>query len=469
MRSGQEANSETAPGDSPAQGFDWDADQWIQWVAGNRRSNPAMKLSDLLPVDASSRAKISPELLLDLVCIDLIEQIRMSNQVSVESYLDQFKELRQRQTALDLIDAEICARREVGQLGDRKSELASYCQRFPTLADEIESLLDLKSESPIPGSPAGPSPQVLASSSHLPEEALKTCDTPQADDFSFDLFPAANSAAPATGAAVPLNSALSSPPIDAPEWFLGEQCISSGDGHWLLRGRDSNTGETMAMKVIRLPSQTLPADIEQLLQSCESASRVRSPAWTAPVVAAAQNNYLALIRPWIFGTHWQVASQNAEVPGRLRLLSQVAYALQSAHNSQAWHGGLHEKNVIIDHQGSVHLVDAVGASSGLRRWLGVIGNSKSTTRAPNWSVDAHSLVKLILQDDIDVPGRWSTGLRDVLDRLVANQQNECFAQIGDELMSRADSFLLDEQHSDAGNLSSNKRWRKKIARWIGGQ
>jgi hypothetical protein len=459
MSRGQEANVEAAKPCRPTQDIDWDADQWIEWVAQHRRSYPTKKLSELLSVEAPSRAKLSPALLLDLVCIDLIEQIRASNQVTVESYLDQFSELRESQASLDLIDAEICIRTEVGQFGDHKSELANYRKRFPELANDIESMLNLKSESPMPSSL-----RIVAAPPNGADDAMQTSDASLADDFSFDLLPAANAADPMTKAAAVLNS----PPIDVPKWFLGEQCISSGDGHWLFRGRDSNTGETMAMKVIRLPSQASPAAIEQLLQACESASRVRSPVWTAPVVAAAQNNYLAVIRPWVFGTHWQVASNHDEVPGRLRLLAQIAYAIQSGYNHHAWHGGLHQKNVIVNHQGSVHLVDAVGTSSGLLHWQSVNKKSRSGTGLPDWPIDAHALVKLILQDDIDVPGNWSHGLKDALGRLVANHHDKCFAQIGDELIRRADTFVLHDSRLDANQRSLLRRWRKKIARWVGG-
>ena len=56
--------------------------------------------------------------LIDLVCIDLITQRRCGGDATVESFIRQFDCLKSAENRLDLIDAELCVRRELSSAWD---------------------------------------------------------------------------------------------------------------------------------------------------------------------------------------------------------------------------------------------------------------------------------------------------------------------------------------------------------------
>ena len=77
--------------------------------------------------------------LIELACIDLINQLRAGRSAKVEEYVSAIPKLERDDDVLDLIDAEVCARQELGQPADR-DELT---QRFPALASAIERMFFL--------------------------------------------------------------------------------------------------------------------------------------------------------------------------------------------------------------------------------------------------------------------------------------------------------------------------------------
>ena len=85
--------------------------------------------------EPDSRATI-----VELACIDLIDRIRSGASVGVEDYLSQVPELlADSDDLLDLIDAEICTRRELGLTPD----FDDYVRRFPDLSTQVERLFVL--------------------------------------------------------------------------------------------------------------------------------------------------------------------------------------------------------------------------------------------------------------------------------------------------------------------------------------
>lgn len=89
----------------------------------------------LLECQPNSRAT-----LVELACIDLIDRIRSGTAVRVEQYLKDAPELRDdTEELLDLIDAEICTRRERGDVPNANE----YVRRFPKLATQVGRLFVL--------------------------------------------------------------------------------------------------------------------------------------------------------------------------------------------------------------------------------------------------------------------------------------------------------------------------------------
>ncbi|QDT13144.1 hypothetical protein [Planctomycetes bacterium K23_9] len=436
-------------------------EQRIDWLNRQRQDDPGQRLCELLPSDW----QMTPDELVDLVCIDLIEQHRVGVPTKVEDYVEQFPELAGGEFLLDLVDAELCIRRELSGDRSNEEELESYQRRFPSLQQQINELVGLDGK----GDAAHICNDPLDSSGSEPtRNGMQLAEQSEADlgdaELSYD--------SSGTGKFEPANVGLASSlpvqlPVQLPDWFVGESCVAGTSDHWLLRGRDTNSGQTLGLKILKLPTQITTSIVDQILDACERASQVKNPSWKGPSLAAVQSGYLAVIRPWCFGTHWQITSQSAEIPSRLHLLSKVAYVLQSAHRSGAWHGGLHAENLIVDHQGTIHLVDAVGSSSGLLRWL-----DRGETKVDDtpWMTDARALIKLVVQDEVDAPGDWSRGLHEKLRAICDDYRANCFALMGDELTRRADSLAGALPPLGRNSLEKNlSRWRKRLAKWIEGE
>ena len=101
-----------------------------------RRQNPAAKFADFLaasPID-------STELLIELATADLINQLADGHARRCEDYIGASHLIAdKKEHVLDLIDAEICARSDRGDVIDPNE----FLQRFPTLHDELERILEI--------------------------------------------------------------------------------------------------------------------------------------------------------------------------------------------------------------------------------------------------------------------------------------------------------------------------------------
>ena len=253
-------------------------------------------------------------------------------------------------------------------------------------------------------------------------------------------------------------------PIDVPEWFVGEQCVASGPGHWLIRGRDAQRGETLAMKVLELPVQITHQQVDQLMDACEQAAKVRHPSWVLPAVAAVQNRHLAVIRDWVFANPWQHGSRVASPATRLRQLALVAYALQSAHCVGAAHGGIHPRNLLIDHHGKIQVVDSSAAIAVVKRWFEVDDGFASWPQRR--LLDVQDMIKLVVADAVDWSGAWADDLVPQLRGIADQHPHEACGRIGDALMRRADAPSREPSaaESTTGRLSFGQRFAKWMTR-----
>ena len=318
--------------EEPIHPEDASLDSLINWLRSERKRHPDVALSRLL-----EGRSLDTRRLVDLACIDLIERRRQGQAIRAESYAEQFPQLRRGDLLLDLIDAEICVAGELQQPIDP----SEYPRRFPELARQIEELLRLESL------PASHHQDSLDPSASFSVELVV-----QGDRDSSDALPMAKGH-----------------PILVPEWFSAEKCFASGPGRWLIRGRDSLRGMAMAMKVIQLSPQLHLSQSQQILDACESASKVRNPIWVPPSIAAIQRGHLGVIRPWIYAVPWLPVLSRRDVPTQLGELASLAFCLEAAHRVGATHGAIHGDNILLDHDGKLHLVDAVANREGMRRWL----------------------------------------------------------------------------------------------------
>ncbi len=314
----------------------------IQWLRNQRRSRPHSTLSELIDLSRASLSRLT-----DLACIDLIERRRLGQMFHVEDVLRDIPQLDSSDSArLDLIDAELCVQVELGLTID----MEDYRRRFPTLTPAIEALVKM-------------------------ERGTMTAGT---DDCEMRLDIGLRGSGTTVGKSSALHRGNALERIDGesnanrtlvhsvqpPPWFIREQVLASGENSCLIRGRDSNANRSVGLKIIRLTLATTKREIDLLLEAVEASSRVRHPAWVTPEVAAIENQCLAVIRPWVFGTRWDQARRHSSPQTRLRDLARIGYALQSAHDTStktghAAHGGLHMNNLLVDVNGQVQIIDSV--------------------------------------------------------------------------------------------------------------
>jgi hypothetical protein len=107
----------------------------IAMLRSARAKNPDAGFAELVPeCDPESHAS-----LVELACIDLIDRLRSGNNVRVEEYVSSVPDLQDDDDLLDLIDAEVCVRQELGQPANR-DELT---KRFPSLSSAIDRMFFL--------------------------------------------------------------------------------------------------------------------------------------------------------------------------------------------------------------------------------------------------------------------------------------------------------------------------------------
>ncbi len=394
-------------------------DGLIEWVRERRKDAPDARLTDLL-----AGHRLPTERLVDLACIDLMQRRRMGHAVTVETYLDEFPSLLGESSQLDLIDAELCVSSELGV----RPDVEQYIQRFPELAAPIRELVRLDAATP---EMIGSALIDVADSANCRDDS-----TNESAAFSIERF----------GKTMAGRSDLSSIPIDLPDWFVGEKCVTSNPGRWLIQGRDCNRGTALALKVIELPGQLSAAEREVILGGCEAAAKVRNRAWNVPGVAAIENRHLAVIRRWVFAHPWpqSTISQPGEshcCGAALRRLASLAFAIQSAHDVGATHGGIHRQNLMIDHQGNVQIVDAICSRDGLVRWLrcppecGVNGQQSDLQYRMN--LDVQGLIKLVMADSVAWQNDRASELADQLRNVADNHSDEASGMIGELLIRRS--------------------------------
>ena len=444
----------------------------VESIRNARESDHERSLTDLLHgighVDQEVEQVLSRDELIDLICIDLIQRWRAGHHVLAEEYLEAFPSLCDKTAVLDVIDAEICIRRELGSACDLDAEMENFSKRFPDLDSEIHDLLSitmipdqvLPAAAPVAtNSATGQFNTLIVSAEAIDSNAMDSEQTQlvqsEIGDSEFDVSIRDNQ---------PSRDIANQQPVDVPEWFLGQQCIASSPGRWLIRGRDATRGDALAMKILEYPPGSTQNDAELVMDVCEMASKVSHPCWVQPSVAATQNRCIAIIRPWRFGNPWSSLRDASQIPGRLKLLSKVAFVLQAAHRTGAVHGGVHPNNILLDHRDGIHLIDAGSSASAILAWMNVDKQELRNSLADEgWRSDAHQLIKLVMMDAVDAPGSWMKSLSDQLSHFVEQHGSECCGVIGDHLIRVADSI-----NGNTSQIEPRQSWRQKLSQWVAG-
>ena len=425
-------------------------DGLIDWLRAKRRCDPVSRLSDLI-----EGHEFDEQRLVDIACIDLMLRQRMEHAVNVESYLKEFPCLRSESNQLDLIDAELCVATELGS----QIDLNQYLSRFPELADQVRELFQLEVGGGLTsalinvGDVVGGVDDAGAS--------VRDVSPSQADDFSVDVLP--------SDAAPQRVVSLTDHPLDVPDWFIVAQCVGSGPGRWLIRGRDSVRGIALALKVTELPAQLSSLQGKQILDACEVAANVRNPSWVPPSVAAIQQRHLGVIRQWLFARPWQQCKATHDHCTQLRNLASVAFAVESAHQIGATHGGIHVENLMVDHAGKVQVLDAGSSRIGLERWLHPRATNADSEQIASLDerigVDLHDLIKLVASASVDWEQEWTTDLVAELQQIAKQDSGKACGEVGQTLIRCADSVIPSSGVGRAGGRG-RRSWRKRLARWI---
>lgn len=410
-------------------------DTMIGWLRRQRIANPTAPLTTLVDV-----SNVSIDRLTDLACIDLIERCRLRMSVRVETMIGEMPAIaNHRDAVLDLIDAEICVRRELGDA----VEFVEYQDRFPDLAVAIGAMMSLQAID-------------------IPDHSL----TFETTDLSVADLSVREGISVSDGIHIAV-------PIEPPAWFSRGRVISQSESGLLMRGRDSHRGAELVMKIVHPPQRLPMAATNELVAQAECASLVRHPAWVGPDVAAVEPSSIATIRVWIVGMRWDQARMHASTRTKVRDLATIGYAIQSAHDTvgpggHACHGAIHLNNLFVDTDNRIRIVDAF---AGCQPSLGVMYPSSIATGDPQSRrmrrrsdvLAMCALVRLVTgqSPDDDAFNRQTKSLDRFCQRLIADPDPPCACgHLADRLLKLSDDALID---SDDGIVDHAKRlWRRMV-------
>jgi hypothetical protein len=356
----------------PAQGQRWLRDQ---------REKDLRPLSQLL-----ANRRLKPEDLLELAVCDVFECWRIGSGRPVETYLADFPELSQRKEfVLDLIDAEVCARREMKET----VHIEEMMERFPALKENLERMLDLD---------------------HAEENLMRMVHQPVSlHDRSLDLsVDVALSAQTRSGDKISIDGQS----ITVPDGIRIVNMVASRPGVQLFRAVTKEDHRPVAVKTIRQSlADQRPA--EDWINRLELASKLRNPRFVAAQMAIADLHHFVVVREWVEGLTWsEWTARNAPPEQLLKPLVGIADAMQTAHTAGLPHGHLHPGNLIIDHNGAPHITDlGCGAvASHAHDWRPVADDPRSADSTELRLRDLYAIAALTLaileRQGIATAPRW---------------------------------------------------------------
>lgn len=428
-------------------------DELIQWVERRRGAHPHQPLSQLIGAE-----QVDVDRLVELVAIDLIRRRRGGQDVLVEDYVRQFPLLGESQShLLDLIDAEICVRREMGET------LATDCfsKRFPDLTDPIGQLMHLSPRPPLPTGDPADAVNPPSGSIQIVDDGVNGQD--QSDDFllSRDLTIAGVRSGVSSRSADPQgDDSIDAPiPIQPPNWMMGARCIATATNSvgrsWLIKGRDTERNDTVAMKIIPQPESLNREFRTRVLDLCEQTSNVTHPAWIAPRIAAVNNGHLAVVRPWIFGTPFSSIQTRLDAGKRFKIIVRIAFALSAAHRVGATHGGVKASNVILDHNSAAVLIDAASGVAGWEYAQSIWDNRLDKTLDARIRHDAQGLLGMIADECVHSTEPSRIAWLNLIASDLTHSDPDACAKIGEQLQG-----LLDQPAASREPPTPRWWWRR---------
>lgn len=323
---------------------------------------------------------------IDLACMDLIHRRRRGDDVIVEDYLvpswlDALSSQQRSDGELDLIDAEICVRHELGDV----VPVTRWIERFAKHAESIQSLLLLDGAGNDGKPTALPNDSLAFSSDGFVNDLSSQSLIPSVQvtgelslaEFSIDP-PTLRSAGGADWADGDVgrdpnagggdaSQNFDAGEFDGPDWFVPGRMVAQGPGYWVLRGSHRVDHRGLTLKVLELGEDASNDAFQTAHRLLGRAGEVKHPVWTPPDSSAVREGHLAVLRVWVDGVPWESIREPAD---RLaRRLADVGYAVAAGFEVGASHGGLTAANLWIDHRGLTRITDAAASRRGWSRWL----------------------------------------------------------------------------------------------------
>ena len=153
---------------------------------------------------------------------------------------------------------------------------------------------------------------------------------------------------------------------------------------------------------------------------------------------------------------------------QLRNLATVAFAIESAHQLAATHGGIHLENLLMDHDGKVQILDAGASRSGLERWLNPVSDPASREFASlgeRKNMDTQDVIKLVAAASVEWEPHWATDLVAELRHIADKTPEGACGLIGQRMMQHADSSIPRGDVRSSGE-SHQLSWRRRLAHWL---
>jgi serine/threonine protein kinase len=261
----------------------------------------APRLEDYLPTTGVNRT-----VLVGLVHIDLERRLKAAESVRVESYLQRFPVLKaEMSTLLELIEAEFTFRHRVEPTLDPEE----YVSRFPQLEHELRQRL----------------------SSELPTDAG-------------------------------LPSGRGGEPVQVPPGYEALDVLGRGGMGIVLLARNIQTGEKVAIKVLRSELRDTPQAVRMFHREAKHMARLEHPNILPVLQRSSSSNpdtawYAMPYLPRGSLMERLSAKKPLDRETILRIVRQVADALRFAHEHGIIHRDLKPANILLDEEGKAYLSD----------------------------------------------------------------------------------------------------------------
>jgi hypothetical protein len=365
--------------------------------------------------------------LVDWVCIELIERGRRGESIRVEDYLAQYPQISDTDDLLDLIDAEICVRRELKKV----LSIDQWSARFPEHMAAIRQLMAINDQVNLSHSEARHSSAVRVSP--------KTVVGLDAGGLDWSVDGELRSAA-----------SLYELPLSLPQGFIFDSVIAKTQSSWLVRCHDDRARESFAFRIVCKnkfgQSRIEHSNLGLILDACEQTTKVTNNAWVAPVVAKGDANWIGVMRPWCFGNRWPEVQSTWSMQQALRYLAEIAFCLQSAHQQQVHHGHVAPENLFIDHKGELRITDPL------------VSSHINTFGPDAIQDDAYGLLGLIASFQLDPKRNLAPEFLLWAQRIVNENPTAPLVKLGEWMLKWSDRPSQDFRSSEPANSSGLSRF-----------